>query len=109
MEVSFFCVRTTERKVRKMIMNLIVFWILMSLFFGSRAAGRAFGFLFGIMALIWVVGILAGFGLMLLCVLRRRADTGAFASGHSAATTDSTLISHFAFNHNDVMFRHSLE
>ena len=49
-----------------MIMNLIVFWILMSLFFGSRAAGRAFGFLFGIMALIWVVGILAGFGLMLL-------------------------------------------
>jgi len=22
------------------------------------------------------------------CVLRRRADTGAFASGHSAATTD---------------------
>ena len=33
------------------------------------------------------------------CVLRRRADTGAFASGHSAATTDSTLISHFAFNH----------
>ena len=66
MEVSFFCVRTTERKVRKMIMNLIVFWILMSLFFGSRATGRAFGFLFGIMALIWVVGILAGFGLMLL-------------------------------------------
>ena len=37
------------------------------------------------------------------CVLRRRADTGAFASGHSAATTDSTLISHFAFNHNDVI------
>ena len=24
----------------------------------------------------------------ILCVLRRRADTGAFASGHSAATTD---------------------
>ena len=69
MEVSFFCVRTTERKVRKMIMNLIVFWILMSLFFGSRAAGRAFGFLFGIMALIWVVGILAGFGLMPLIVV----------------------------------------
>ena len=52
-----------------MIMNLIVFWILMSLFFGSRAAGRAFGFLFGIMALIWVVGILAGFGLMPLIVV----------------------------------------
>jgi hypothetical protein len=49
-----------------MIMNLIVFWILMSLFFGSRAAGRTFGFLFGVMALIWVIGILAGFGLMLL-------------------------------------------
>ena len=43
------------------------------------------------------------------CVLRHRADTGAFASGHSAATTDSTLISHFPFNHNDVVFRNSLE
>ena len=47
--------------------------------------------------------------LNVVCVLRRRADTGAFASGHSAATTDSTLISYFPFNHNDVMFRHSLE
>ena len=46
--------------------NLIVFWILMSLFFGSRAAGRAFGFLFGILAFFWVVRLLAGFGLILL-------------------------------------------
>ena len=43
------------------------------------------------------------------CVLRRRADTGAFASGHSAAATDSALVSHFPFNHNNVVFRHSLE
>ena len=49
-----------------MIINLIVFWILMSLFFGSRAAGRAFGFLFGILAFFWVVRLLAGFGLILL-------------------------------------------
>ena len=49
-----------------MIINLIVFWILMSLFFGSRAAGRAFGFLFGILAFFWVVRLLAGFGMILL-------------------------------------------
>ena len=49
-----------------MIINLIVFWILMSLFFGSRAAGRAFGFLFGILAFFWVVRLLVGFGLILL-------------------------------------------
>ena len=43
------------------------------------------------------------------CILRHRADTGAFASGHSAAATDSSLIDHFPFNHNDVMFCHSLK
>ena len=43
------------------------------------------------------------------CILRRRADTGAFASGHSAAATDSALISHFPLNHNDIVFRHPLE
>ena len=47
--------------------------------------------------------------LYLICVLRRRADTGAFASGHSAAITDSALISHFSFDHNNVVFRHTLE
>jgi hypothetical protein len=52
-----------------MFMNLFVFWILMSLFFGSRAAGRAFGFLFGIMAFFWVIRLLAGFGLMLLPII----------------------------------------
>ena len=52
-----------------MLMNLFVFWILMSLFFGSRAAGRAFGFLFGIMTLFWVIRLLAGFGLMLLPII----------------------------------------
>ena len=43
------------------------------------------------------------------CVLRRRADTGAFASGHSAAATDSALISHFSFNHDNVVFCHPFE
>jgi len=43
------------------------------------------------------------------CVLRRRADTGAFASGHSAAATDSALVSHFSFNHYDVVFRYTLK
>ena len=43
------------------------------------------------------------------CVLRRRADTGAFAGGHSATSTDSTLISHFPFNHYDVMLRYTLK
>ena len=44
-----------------------------------------------------------------LCILRRRADTGAFAIGHSSAATDSTLISHFPLNHNDIVFRYPLE
>lgn len=52
-----------------MIMNLIVFWFLASLFFGSRAAGRATRYLFGIIVLFWVVRILAGFGLFLLPVI----------------------------------------
>ena len=52
-----------------MIMNLIIFWILMSLFLGSRAAGNMIRFLFGILAFFWVIGLLAGFGLMLLPLL----------------------------------------
>ena len=46
---------------------------------------------------------------MILCILRRRADTGAFASGHSAAATDSALISHFPFNHYNVVFCYTLK
>lgn len=49
-----------------MLMNLFVFWILSSLFFGSREAGRAVRYLFGILAFFWVIRLLAGFGLMLL-------------------------------------------
>jgi hypothetical protein len=49
-----------------MIMNLIVFWILVSLFFGSRAAGRAMRYVFGIIAFFWMIRLLAGFGLFLL-------------------------------------------
>ena len=52
-----------------MIMNLIVFWLLASLFFGSRAAGRATRFLFGILVLFWMLRLLAGFGLALLPVI----------------------------------------
>lgn len=49
-----------------LLMNLFVFWILMSLFCGSKAAGRMVRFLFGVLAFFWVVRLLAGFGLMLL-------------------------------------------
>ena len=52
-----------------MIMNLIVFWILVSLFFGSRAAGRAMRYVFGIIAFFWMIRLLAGFGLFLLPVI----------------------------------------
>lgn len=52
-----------------MLMNLFVFWVLASLCFGSRSAGRAVGFVFGIMAFIWVIGLLFKFGLMLLPVI----------------------------------------
>ena len=41
-------------------------------------------------------------------VLHRRADAGAFASGHSAAT-DSASVSYYPFNHNDIVFGHPLE
>jgi hypothetical protein len=52
-----------------MLMNLFVFWILMSLFCGSRSAGRAVRYVFGILVFFWVVRLLAGFGLMLLPVI----------------------------------------
>ena len=52
-----------------MIMNLIVFWILVSLFFGSRAAGRAMRYVFGIIAFFWMIRLLAGVGLFLLPVI----------------------------------------
>ena len=52
-----------------MIMNLIIFWILMSLFCGSRTAGSTVRFLFGIIVFFWVIKLLAGFGLMILPVV----------------------------------------
>ncbi len=52
-----------------MLMNLFVFWVLASLFFGSRSAGRAVEVLFGFMAFFWVMRILIKFGLMLLPVI----------------------------------------
>ena len=52
-----------------MLMNLIVFWIVMSLFAGSKAAGRTVRILFGIIAFFWVFRLLLGFGLILLPVI----------------------------------------
>ena len=49
-----------------MLMNLFVFWILASIFFGSRAAGRAASRLFGVLAFVWIMKMLFGFGLTLL-------------------------------------------
>ena len=66
-KVSFFI--TERRKVSDMLMNLFVFWILMSLFCNSRTAGRAVRFLFGILVFFWVCRLLFGFGLMLLPVI----------------------------------------
>ena len=52
-----------------MLMNLFVLWILMSLFFGSKAAGRTIRYLFGIIVFFWVIKLLAGFDLMILPVV----------------------------------------
>lgn len=49
-----------------MLMNLFIFWILSSVFFGSRQAGRAVSSIFGVLAFIWVMKMLFGFGLALL-------------------------------------------
>ena len=52
-----------------MLMNLLILWILMSLFCGSRAAGSTVRFLFGIIVFFWVIKLLAGFDLMILPVV----------------------------------------
>lgn len=49
-----------------MLMNLFVFWILASMFFGTRQAGRAFSVIFGIFAFIWIAKLLLIFGVSLL-------------------------------------------
>ena len=49
-----------------MIVKLFVFWILMSLFFGSRFAGKTIRVVLGIIAFFWAVRILAGIGIKLL-------------------------------------------
>ena len=41
-----------------MLMNLFVFWILASMFFGTRQAGRAFSVIFGIFAFVWIAKLL---------------------------------------------------
>ena len=67
MKVSFFI--PPGGRMSEMLMNLFVFWILMSLFCNSRTAGRAVRFLFGILVFFWVCRLLFGFGLMLLPVI----------------------------------------
>ena len=49
-----------------MLVKLFILWILMSLFCGSRTAGKTIQFLFGIIVLFMVIRLLFGFGLMLL-------------------------------------------
>ena len=52
-----------------MLVKLFVLWILMSLFCGSRTAGSAIRFFFGIIVFFWGLRLLFGFGLMLLPVI----------------------------------------
>ncbi len=49
-----------------MLMNLFIFWILASMFFGSREAGHAVSVIFGVLAFFWIVKLLLGFGTALL-------------------------------------------
>ena len=49
-----------------MLMNLFIFWIFASMFFGSREAGRAVSRIFGVLVFFWIVRILLGFGWGLL-------------------------------------------
>ena len=47
-----------------MLVKLFVLWILMSLFCGSRTAGSAIRFFFGIIVFFWGLRLLFGFGLI---------------------------------------------
>ena len=41
-----------------MLVNLFVFWILVSVFFGGREANRAIGKIFGFLAFFWAMGLI---------------------------------------------------
>lgn len=49
-----------------MFKNLFIIWLLTSIFFGTRSAGKTVSVLFGIMAALWAVRIILGFGISLL-------------------------------------------
>ncbi len=49
-----------------MFKNLFIIWLLTSIFFGTRSAGKTVSVLFGIMAALWAVRIIIGFGISLL-------------------------------------------
>ena len=49
-----------------MLMNLIVFWILSSMFFGSRETNYMVSRLFGILVFFWIFRLILGFGFGLL-------------------------------------------
>lgn len=49
-----------------MFMNLLVVWLLISVFVGSREANRFARTVFGILAVVWIIKVLVGFGLGLL-------------------------------------------
>ena len=52
-----------------MIVKLFVFWILMSLFFGCRFAGKTVRVVLGVIAFFWAIRILAGVGIKLLPII----------------------------------------
>ena len=54
-----------------MLVNLFVFWILVSVFFGGREANRAIGKIFGFLAFFWAMGLILriGFGLLPVIIL----------------------------------------
>lgn len=49
-----------------MLMKLLVFWILISIFWGSREANRILSGVIGIFAALWAVGLIIRIGIGLL-------------------------------------------
>ena len=52
-----------------MLMNVILIWVLFSLFFGSREAGKVFRGIIGFFVVMWVIRMVLGFGFTLLPVI----------------------------------------
>ena len=65
-KVSFFLLTNTGRRVKTMFKNLFIVWLLTSIFFGTKSAGKTVSVLFGIMAAMWVIRLIVGFGISLL-------------------------------------------